>query len=68
MIVPFGLAPSDEGAVVLQAAGVGALLGSALAARLKFRNPEADVALPPIMWALALAALVGASLVGKALL
>jgi hypothetical protein len=51
------VAPSDEVAVVLQMAGVGALLGTAVAARRKRREPAADTWLFTARWTLALAAL-----------
>jgi DNA protecting protein DprA len=47
-----GIAPSDEVGFVLQMAGVGALVGTALAARRRMRDAAADTFFPPAMWAL----------------
>ncbi len=52
ILLPVALAPSDDVAAILQAAAVGGLVGSALAARQRIRNPDFDVALPPILWSL----------------
>ena len=53
MIPPIpAVAPSDEVAFVLQVAGVGALIGAALAARRRTRDREADTWMPPTAWAL----------------
>ena len=60
MILPPALAPSDDVAVVLQAAALGALIGTALAARGRSRDREFDAWLVTARWTvlLALAALV----------
>ena len=56
-LLPVGLAPSDDVALVLQVAGVGVLVGTALAARRRMRDPTADTWFPPAMWALTFAAI-----------
>jgi hypothetical protein len=61
------LTPSEDLAVVLQAAGVGALIGTALAARLRARNPEADAFVPTAAWTLLLAGIAGLGVLTKRL-
>ena len=41
-----GVAPNNDVAFVLQIAALGALVGSAVAAAMRLRNPEADTWLP----------------------
>ena len=56
MIAPVpSVAPSDDVAVVLQAAGVGALLGASLAARRRARDPDYDAWLLTARWTIAFA-------------
>lgn len=52
MIPPIGLAPNEELAAIIQCATIGALVGGALAARQRIREPEADLSMPPLMWGL----------------
>jgi hypothetical protein len=59
VIPPFGIAPSEELGFVLQWAAVGGLIGTALAARQRMKNPDADVTLPPMVWAVLFAIVVG---------
>lgn len=59
MIPPFGIAPSDELGFVLQWAAVGGLIGTALAARQRMKNPYADVTLPPMVWGVLFAIIFG---------
>jgi hypothetical protein len=62
VIAPLGIAPSDDVAFILQAAGLGALIGTALSVRMRVRGSRGDPAPPPMMWALA-GALTGAFVV-----
>ena len=57
MILPPAIAPSDDVAVVLQAAAFGALIGTAVAARRRARNSEFDTWLVTARWSVALAIL-----------
>ena len=58
MIAPLpAAAPSDELAVVLQAAGVGALVGTAVSAWFRRRDPAADTWLTTAAFTLLFAAL-----------
>ena len=67
MIAPIGIAPSDDVGFILQAAGLGALIGTALAARMRIRGSRSDPALPPMMWALAGASLGVVVVIGRGL-
>ncbi len=56
MIGPIpAIAPNDDVAVVLQAAGIGALLGTAVAARRRAKDMSADTWLLTARWSVALA-------------
>ncbi len=51
MIAPTpALAPSDDVAVILQAAGFGALIGSVIAARRRAADPQYDAWLLTVRW------------------
>ena len=50
MILPPAVAPSDDVALVLQAAAAGALFGTAVAVRRRGRNPDADAWLLTARW------------------
>ena len=53
MILPPALAPSDDLAVLLQAATFGALVGTAVAARRRGRDPDFDAWLITARWTVA---------------
>lgn len=58
MIAPLpAVAPSEDVAVVLQAAGIGALLGTAVAARRRTRTKRVDTWVITTRWTVAAAAL-----------
>ena len=53
MILPPALAPNDDVAAVLQAAAVGALIGTAVAARRRGRDTDFDAWLVTARWSVA---------------
>ena len=50
MILPPALAPSEDVAVLVQAAALGALIGTTVAARRRSRDPEFDAWLITARW------------------
>lgn len=67
MILPPAIAPSDDLGLVLQAAGIGALLGTAIAARRRAQDPDFDAWLITARWTLSVALVTGLGVLTKRL-
>jgi 4-amino-4-deoxy-L-arabinose transferase-like glycosyltransferase len=65
VILPPAIAPSDDLAVVVQFAALGALIGTALAARRRGRDRDFDAWLLTARWTVALGVGAGVGVVTK---